>query len=88
VETQRTTLKLGPVFWFAYRDLTPGSGNPCEAGFAASSWSNYLGLRTSQTNGNLPKPAWTTIGTRAQAAPALTIPLQLTAASAEWMQMH
>lgn len=85
VEAQRSTLKLGPIFWFAFRDLTPGSGNPCEAGYAASSWSNYLGVRTSQTNGNSAKPAWATLGIRAQAAPALPIPLGVTAAEPTWL---
>lgn len=86
VNNQRVSLKLGPVFWFAFRDLTPGSGNPCEAGFAASSWSNYLGLRTSLTSGNTAKPAWTTIGARAAAAAPVALPLPVSASDAIWLK--
>jgi hypothetical protein len=87
VDSQRAALKLGPVFWFAFRDLTPGSANPCEAGFAATSWSNYLGLRTSQANGNNAKPAWSTLAQRAATASPLPLPLLPTATDPMWLQL-
>lgn len=86
IETQRTALKLGPAFWFAYRDLTPGSTDPCQAGFSAGTWSNYLGLRTSQANGNTAKPAWLTFVTRCQSAQPLKLPLGITAADHSWLK--
>lgn len=88
IESKRITYKLGPAFWFAYRDLTPGSANPCEAGFAATSWSNYLGLRTSQTNGNVAKPSWSTLSSRATAAAVLSIPLAPTQTDPVWLQLN
>lgn len=85
VENQRAALKLGPVIWFAFRDLTPGSSDPCQAGFGTTSWSNFLGLRTSQSNGNNAKPAWTTMGTRAGSAAPLALPLVVNSAHRDWL---
>jgi hypothetical protein len=85
VESQRSSLKLGPAMWFAFRDLTPGSTDPCQAGFSAGTWSNYLGLRTSQANGNTAKPAWATFTSRAQSAGDLPLPFGATSAASEWL---
>lgn len=88
IETRRSALKLGPACWFAFRDLTPGSSDPCQAGFSAGTWSNYLGLRTSQASGNMPKPSWQTLGTRAQGTQPLLLPFPMTAACNEWLRQH